>query len=114
MGGRNTSEFLQIVLSLVPSFIVAIDSLPAIDPHGGDVTAASEADFNLPQIQALIEGRPRGEEELERVEKATKVLDALGLERLSVADALRSLIGAHLAEPRFAIMPSDWKYPPSR
>merc|ERR1712228_624160 len=76
--GRNTSEFLQIALSLAPHFIDAIDRLPGIDPHGGDISVASEAVFNVSQIQAWIEGIPRDEHVEETVRKANMVLDALG------------------------------------
>ena len=109
--GRSAAEFLQISLSLVPFYRDAVGRLPGLNTltDNGDVAAASESDFNLGTLQTQIDGwKASMEEEEDGLHaKASMLLGALSLERLSTAAALQKLIDAHLALPRFTIKAED-------
>eukprot|EP00040_Diaphanoeca_grandis_P000254 m.14866 g.14866 ORF g.14866 m.14866 type:complete len:334 (+) comp10322_c0_seq1:281-1282(+) len=106
--GRTTQEFLQVALSLYPYFMNAIGFLPAVKLKE-NVLRADESDFRLAQRTITIKGyleqdRARDLKGLrETTTTADNVLEELELTRLSIHDALETLVEAHLAHPRFAI-----------
>eukprot|EP00656_Telonema_subtile_P035762 TRINITY_DN39718_c0_g1_i3.p1 TRINITY_DN39718_c0_g1~~TRINITY_DN39718_c0_g1_i3.p1 ORF type:complete len:205 (-),score=46.57 TRINITY_DN39718_c0_g1_i3:53-586(-) len=109
--GNNSSEFLQIGLSLQPHFVDAIGRLPGLNtlPDNGDIEGATEEDFKLKEVEAMVQRwLLEGEDEQKAlVETASTLLRDLGIPRLTVGQALKKLIEAHLALPRFAIQSPD-------
>ncbi len=111
--GISPIQFLQIALSLAPHYMDAIGSLPALNtlPNEWDIDGATKADFKLDELQARLHVWSQDERMKADIQAARQhadaVLTAVGLERLSVSDALSQLIDTHLSQPRFAIQSED-------